>query len=112
MSNVAYGSHARQVYDIYLPEYRDTNTPVLLMIHGGAWVAGEKEDFNNYLNTIKSKWSDVALVNMNYRLASNENNVHHDEIISDINTGLNHVNTNRVNYQISDQVGIVGPIGT
>jgi acetyl esterase/lipase len=108
MLNVAYGSHTRQVYDIHLPAYRDTNTPVLLMIHGGAWKAGQKEDFNYYLNLIKSKWTNVAIVNMNYRLASNANNIHHSEIIADINTALNHVNTHRVSYHISDNVGVMG----
>lgn len=106
--NVAYGSHTRQVYDIYLPANRDSNTPVLFMIHGGAWKAGQKEDFNYYLNLIKSKWSNVAIVNMNYRLASNANNIHHNEIIADINTALNHVNTHKAGYHISDNVGVLG----
>jgi acetyl esterase/lipase len=108
MMNVAYGSHSRQVYDIYLPANRDTNTPVLLMIHGGAWKAGQKEDLNYYLNLIKSTWSNVAIVNMNYRLASNANNIHHDEIISDINTALNHVITHKASYHISAKTGVMG----
>lgn len=106
--NVAYGSHSRQVYDIYLPANRNSNTPLILMIHGGGWQAGQKEDLNYYLNLIKAKWSKVAIVNMNYRLASNENNIHHDEIMADINSALNHVNTNQSNYHISDNVGIMG----
>ena len=53
MLNVSYGSHIRQVYDIYLPANRDTSTPVILMIHGGAWKTGQKEDFNYYVNLIK-----------------------------------------------------------
>lgn len=106
--NVEYGSHARQVYDIYLPANRDANTPVILMIHGGAWKAGQKEDFNSYLNLIKSKWSNVAIVNMNYRLASNANDIHHDEIMADINSALNHVIANKASYHIADNVGIMG----
>lgn len=106
--NVAYGSHTRQVYDIYLPADRDTNTHVVLMIHGGGWQAGQKEDLNYYMNLIKSKWSDVAIVNMNYRLASNANNIHHNEIIADINAALNHINTHESNYHISGKVGVLG----
>ena len=76
--NVSYGEEARQVYDIHLPAKRDSATPVIIMVHGGAWKEGRKEDFDSYINTIKKKWSGVAIVNMNYRLASNANHIHHD----------------------------------
>jgi len=108
MLNVSYGSHTRQVYDVYLPKKRDTNTPVILMIHGGAWKAGQKEDFNYYRDLIKTKWNSVAIVNMNYRLASNSNNIHHNEILTDISAVVNQINSNQTNYQISKNIGIVG----
>lgn len=106
--NVAYGTHARQVYDIYLPKNRDANTPVIVMIHGGAWKAGQKEDFNYYRDLIKAKWNSVAIVNMNYRLASNANDIHHDEIMEDIHSVVNHVNTKKPAYQISNKMALVG----
>jgi acetyl esterase/lipase len=106
--NVAYGSYTRQVFDIYLPAKRDTNTPVLFMIHGGAWKAGQKEDINYYINLIKAKWNTVAIVNMNYRLASNTNNIHHEEIMADIHSAINHVNKQKTNYQISKKIGVIG----
>src|SRR5690554_8055242 len=59
--DISYGSHVRQTYDIHLPAGRDSNTPVILMIHGGAWKAGQKEELNNYINIIKNKWSKVAI---------------------------------------------------
>jgi len=106
--NVTYGSHERQVYDIYLPKNRTSTTPIILMIHGGAWKAGKKEDFNYYLNLLKKRWDDIAIVNMNYRLASNTNNIHHNEIIQDISSVVNHLNSNRTDYQISNNIGVVG----
>jgi acetyl esterase/lipase len=108
MLNVSYGSHVRHVYDIYLPAKRDGNTPIILMIHGGAWKAGQKEDFNSYFNLIKAKWSNVAIVNMNYRLASNASKIHHNEIIADINSVVNHITANKGKYQISNKIGIMG----
>lgn len=108
MLDVSYGAHTRQVYDIYLPQKRDTNTPVILMIHGGAWKAGQKEDFNSYVNLIKAKWNSVAIINMNYRLASNTNNIHHPEILADISSVVNQINANQTNYQISNNIGVVG----
>jgi len=106
--NVSYGSNTRQVYDIYLPSRRDSNTPVVLLIHGGAWKAGQKEDMNNYVNLIRSKWNNVAVVNMNYRLASNINNIHHNEIMADIQAATNHVIQNKNSYQISSRFGVAG----
>lgn len=106
--NVTYGSHATQVYDIYLPAKRDNNTPIILMIHGGAWKGGQKEDLNSYLNLIKTKWSNVAIVNLNYRLASNADNIHHNEIMDDINTVTAQVLANKSNYNISNKIGILG----
>jgi len=106
--NVSYGSHQRQKYDIHLPANRDNSTPIILMLHGGAWKAGQKEDFNSYIKIIQSKWSNVAFVNMNYRLASNVDNIHHNEIMDDINMAISHVLDNLNNYQISSNTGIVG----
>jgi len=107
--NVSYGTHPRNVYDIYLPANRDTtNTGIILMIHGGAWKAGQKEELNAYLNMLKAKCPGVALVNMNYRLASNSNNIHHNEILADISTAVNHVIENRKKYQVADKMGVVG----
>ncbi len=106
--DVSYGNNSRQKYDIYLPAGRDNNTPVILMIHGGAWKAGQKEEFNSYIGLIKKKWSNVAIVNMNYRLASNPNNIHHNEIMDDIKKTIGDVIAQQNKYKISQKMGIVG----
>jgi acetyl esterase/lipase len=106
--NEKYGSDPKQVCDIYLQAGRNPNTPCILVIHGGAWKAGQKEDFNPYINMIRSKWQNVAVINMNYRLASNDNNIHHDQIMADIDAAIGHIVSNITKYQISDKIGIVG----
>ncbi len=41
--DVPYGSDSTQVMDIYLPANRSAEkTKTLIMIHGGAWTAGDK----------------------------------------------------------------------
>lgn len=106
--NVAYGANSRQIFDLYLPAKRDSSTPVILMIHGGAWKAGQKEDFNFYQSLIKSKWKNVAIANMNYRLASNAAKIHHNEIMDDINSVVNQIITNKHTYHISNKIGVLG----
>lgn len=106
--NMAYGPDLRNVYDIYLPANRDSSTPVILMIHGGAWIAGQKEDFNAYVKLIQANWDSVAIVNMNYRLASNEDSIHHEEIMEDIQAMVAHLGSKKEEYKISSKLAIVG----
>ena len=106
--DVSYGTHQRHVYDVHLPAKRDSNTPIVFMLHGGAWKAGKKEDMNSFVNVLKNKWPDAAIVNSNYRLASNTNNIHHTEIMTDINAAIAHVVSNQQQYQISTNFGIMG----
>lgn len=108
MLNVSYGTHQKQVFDLYLPAKRDSSTPVLIMIHGGAWKAGQKEDFNSYVNVLKTKWNEAAIVNMNYRLASNADSIHHNEIMDDIHSLVLHLNSNKAKYHISSNLGMIG----
>ena len=47
--NLAYGSDPKQVLDVYQPS-ANTNVPVLIFIHGGAYVRGSKDDGEMYGN--------------------------------------------------------------
>lgn len=74
-TNVAYGNDNLQKMDIYLPAGRDTvNTKLLVLIHGGAWLEGDKSDFDSNINDIKVLLPGYAIANINYRLYSNGNN--------------------------------------
>lgn len=108
IENVSYGAHSRQVYDIFLPAGRDSNTPVVVMLHGGAWKAGQKEDINVYVQLLKAKWKNVAIVNMNYRWASNANNIHHNEIMQDIKSVISDIIQKKDSYKISSKMGLMG----
>lgn len=103
-----YGSHPRQVFDIYLPANRDTSTPIILMIHGGGWQTGRKEDLNGYVNILRLKWKNVAIVNMNYRYASFANKTHHPEMMADIQRAVDTVTARLNNYKISSKMAITG----
>lgn len=73
--NVSYGTHARNVMDVYLPEKRDKNTPVILLVHGGSWLEGDKSAFTD----LAKYWRDKGFVaaTMNYRFTNTaENNIH------------------------------------
>src|SRR5690606_7253554 len=69
-NNLSYGTDPQQVYDIYLPENRSVNsTRVLVLIHGGGWIQGDKSDMNEYIPLMQENLPGYAIVNLNYRLA-------------------------------------------
>ncbi|MFY7964053.1 MAG: alpha/beta hydrolase fold domain-containing protein [Chitinophagaceae bacterium] len=69
--NLAYGTDLNQKMDMYLPANRsDANTKVFVLIHGGAWSAGDKSDFATLIPALQSGLTNYAIININYRLAA------------------------------------------
>lgn len=70
--NVSYGGDNRQVMDIYLPANRSSaKTKTVVVIHGGAWTQGDKNEMKFALDSLRSHRPDFAYINVNYRLAYN-----------------------------------------
>ncbi|MEY8019267.1 alpha/beta hydrolase fold domain-containing protein [Muriicola sp. SD30] len=66
----SYGENPQQVYDIYLPATRSSEkTRVILLVHGGGWVEGDKASMTPFIELIKERHPKHAIVNMNYVLA-------------------------------------------
>lgn len=64
--NLSYGTHTRHKLDVYLPEGRTQETPVIVFLHGGGFVAGDKNEFNSQAKQLSGK--GYVVINMNYRL--------------------------------------------
>lgn len=66
--NIAYGDHPAQRFDVYAPE-QARGAPVLLMVHGGAWIAGDKDAERIIANKL-ARWlpRGFVFVIVNYRL--------------------------------------------
>lgn len=108
ITDTSYGSDAKQKMDIYLPAGRNSSTKLIVMIHGGAWYGGDKNDYNYMKNLLRAKWPGAAIANINYRLASNTANIHHTEIMDDIITAVNFMANNKTNFAISDTMAMIG----
>ena len=68
--DVRYGKHPAQTYDLYLPADRSpSETKVLIFIHGGGWIGGDKKDMEPYVSLLQKEHPDHAIINLNYRLA-------------------------------------------
>lgn len=105
--NIAYGNDNDQVFDLYLPANRSTATKTIILVHGGGWTSGDKIDMNPYKTFLKDQMPNYAVVNMNYRLAD-DNNQAYPMQINDITSVVNFIKINQNNYTISDDIGFVG----
>lgn len=98
--NVLYATDTvQQVMDVFLPANRDiVNTPVVIMIHGGAWNYGDKTDFTGYgLDTFFTS-KGCAFVNMNYRL---DGKYEYPAPIFDIGLVMDYIRQKSVEWKIN-----------
>ncbi len=83
--NLSYGEHERNKLDLYFPKTNDCEVGLVLFIHGGAWIGGDKD---GYGDTIKM-WCEergYAAAAINYRYLSYD--VSFDDILDDIENAL------------------------
>lgn len=69
--NISYGQSPRQALDLYLPQDGRRDRAVLVFVHGGAFVEGERNRSDEIYSNILYYFSRAGLVgvNMGYRLA-------------------------------------------
>ncbi|OXA54325.1 Kynurenine formamidase [Folsomia candida] len=71
--DVPYGEHEDQILDLHIPDDDSIRiNKIIIMLHGGAWWMGRKEDLNPHVAVIREKLPDYAIANMNYQLGSAE----------------------------------------
>ena len=71
IQNVSYGVHPAQTLDIYLPADRSvSSTKNLIIIHGGGFNSGNKEQLSTYIQPMQRRLSDYAFFNITYRQAT------------------------------------------
>lgn len=106
--DVSYGTDAQQKMDIYLPANRSrTTTPLLVLIHGGAWVEGDKVDLNDLVKGMQTIFPTYAIANINYQLnTSRQKNFPTQE--NDIQTAVAKVLAKADEYVVSSKVITMG----
>ncbi|HOF35093.1 MAG TPA: prolyl oligopeptidase family serine peptidase [Spirochaetota bacterium] len=63
---LSYGSETNQKMDLYLPAGRNSETPLLIIVHGGGWAGGDKSEGGDWPKGISQR--NMAVANVNYRL--------------------------------------------
>ncbi|KGO93538.1 alpha/beta hydrolase [Flavobacterium subsaxonicum] len=105
LTDVAYGSDPEQLLDIYLPAGRDTDTKVIILVHGGAWIEGDKADFAEAVAVIRAQFPDYGVVNINYRLATPTSPAYPKQI-DDIKLVIDHLENG--GYVLSNDYAFLG----
>lgn len=107
--NRKYGEDAFQVFDAHLPKYENGTIPavVLIVIHGGGWSMLDKSFMNGQIEKFKQMKKNVAILNINHRLAG-INGANYESIIEDLGLFMEHVEENKSELNLSDDIVIYG----
>lgn len=106
--NVAYGTDPQQQMDVYLPAGRSTDsTSTLVLIHGGAWLEGDKKDFDSIVIYFQQQRPHDAIVNINYRLATETTN-HFPAQEEDIVSAIRFLEQMDSTYHLSKKMIVMG----
>jgi acetyl esterase/lipase len=105
--NVAYGSDAAHKLDIYLPAGRTDTTKLIILVHGGAWIEGDKSDFNPFVTELQQRLPGYAIANINYRLATQTAN-HFPAQENDMKAAVDFLAGKTAEYKISQKFVLLG----
>lgn len=98
--NVFYGKDTTQRMDVYLPANRSVNsTKSIILIHGGGWNSGSKNDFAAYIDSFKKRMPGYAIFNLDYRLVNGSNLFPTQE--HDVKTAIDFIVENSNQYHIN-----------
>lgn len=84
-ANMSYGSHERQVLDLAIPKDNDGEAGLVLFIHGGAWIAGDKNSYKDAISHCANE-KGVAAAAISYRYIDDSVSLH--DIADDIDAAL------------------------
>lgn len=96
--NSSYGEGKREVYDLAIPKSASGDTGLILFIHGGAWVEGDKESYRGTIEYIASHYNYCAAsINYTYVSETTDVNLIIEEITMALSAIKNKANSKGVN---------------
>jgi len=109
LTDVSYGNHPQQVYDLYLPAGRTVaKTKIITLIHGGGWVGGDKSNMTYFVDYLLENYPKYAILNLNYVLAqAPDYHAFPDQYIN-IDTAIHKIIEEQEELQIRPEFGLIG----
>lgn len=67
IENWAYGKSPRETLDVYLPSRTTSPAPIIVMVHGGGWCVGDKQN-SGVINNKVARWlpKGFIFISLNY----------------------------------------------
>ena len=97
--DVSYGNDPNQSFDLTLPVDNREETGLILFLHGGGWVSGDKKTLKGTFDAL-AKNNDHAVASLNYRYAVlGETDVYN--IIDDITAALDRIKNLAAGYSVN-----------
>jgi acetyl esterase/lipase len=92
--------------DLYYPEQMIAPAPLVLYVHGGSWMSGDKSDGTGLLFFPQLRARGYILAAINYRLAPS---YHFPDQIEDVRCAVRHLRANAAVYNLDpDRIGAIG----
>jgi acetyl esterase/lipase len=108
MLNVPYGSHPAQTLDIYLPPGRSvSSTKILVIIHGGGFNSGNKDELTTYIQPMQRRLADYAFFNISYRQAAMVDTLFPTQE-NDVKAALQFIVNKSSDYLVSKKLVLLG----
>ncbi|HLX93166.1 MAG TPA: alpha/beta hydrolase [Puia sp.] len=86
LKDIAYGSFPSSKMDVYLPAGRNQHTPFVIVIHGGAWIEGDKSFDTPTQDSLLAH--GIASANIDFRFIDSV--VNHVQILADIDSAVDY----------------------
>ena len=104
VENIAYGLRARQRLDIFTAETPREQRPLIVFVHGGAWLHGDKKDYRFVGEAFAKEGYDVAVIN--YHLAPE---YVFPSYIDDLSLALNYLSQHQAKLNIrTEKIVLMG----
>ncbi len=97
--DASYGSDERQVLNLYIPKDNDGTVGLVLLIHGGAWIAGSKDDYPESTLRDVSETLGLACASISYRYLSE--NVDLNDIADDVGAALQFIKEKGADHNVN-----------
>lgn len=104
--DIAYGSHERQTFDLNLPVDSRTEIGLVVFLHGGGWISGDKSSAKKNFPVYHAN-EDFATASLNYHYI-NDGKSNVDVIINDITLALQQIKDFAASYSININKVILG----
>lgn len=93
--------------DIYTPRSVGKPLPAVIVVHGGAWRAGKKEDYDATAASMTLARENFVVFNINYRLTADGGEFPNN--IEDVKRAITYLRKNAAKYSVDDQrIGVFG----